>query len=173
MRRLVYILFIVTLFSSFDLPKSAYKKMDKTIANLWQDKVIKKIPIELSQQQKNDFQLKDSDLIYQLSNNNKTVAYLYLSQAKSRSDIIDYMIIFNPNISILTVQVLVYREDFGGEVGSKRWLRQFKGKTNGVGMKFGQDIQNISGATISARNMSESVLQVSKKMIKIKSKGVL
>ena len=147
--------------------------MDKTIARLWQDKVIDKEPITLSAQQKNDFKLKSYDAIYQLSENNQTVGFLYLSQAKSRSDIIDYMVVFNPNLTILTVQVLVYREDYGGEVGSTRWLKQFKGKTNGIAMKFGHDIQNISGATISARHMSEGVQQVSKKIVEIKNKGIL
>lgn len=167
------ILILVSLsFFSFDLSKSAQKKMNKTITALWEGKVIEKIPIELTAKQRTSFNVNTNEL-FQLKSEKQLVGYLYLSKAASRSDVIDYMVIFSPDLKILKVQVLVYREDYGGEVGSKRWLKQFIGKSNGEAMKFGHDIQNISGATISARSMTQGVSQVSKNIKTLKSQAAL
>ena len=55
------------------------------------------------------------------------------------------------------MKILVYREDHGGEIGSKRWLKQFIGKTLTHNLKYQKDIAAISGATISARSMTFEV----------------
>jgi Na+-translocating ferredoxin:NAD+ oxidoreductase RnfG subunit len=55
------------------------------------------------------------------------------------------------------VKVLVYREDHGSEVGSKRWLNQFNGKTKNENLTYQKDIAAISGATISAKSMTNEV----------------
>jgi len=161
------ILIIVSWFIfGFGLSKQAQKKINKTIAALWPEKEIQKTPIQLPQEYRGDRLLK-------LENKSTNEGYAYLSQAASRSDKIDYMVIFNPDLSVLKVQVLVYREDYGGEVGSKRWLKQFVGKSGGEKMKFGHDIQNISGATISARSLTKGVTELSKNIKELKSKGLL
>lgn len=154
---------------SADLPSSAIKKMDKTIQSLWENQIVKKEIIDLSTQQNvpTDLQLK------KLMVNDKLVAFLALSRAKSRVDFFDYMIIYNVDLSIKTIQVLAYREDYGGEIASNRWLKQFVGKKSIDEMKFGDDIQGISGATVSARSLTYDVQEVSKFMYQQKSKGAI
>ena len=170
MKKITAILLISLTFFSFDLSKSAQKKMNKTIAALWEGKVITKFPIQLSSQQKISFNINE---LYQLKEEAKLMGYLYLSKAASRSDVIDYMVIFSPDFKILKVKVLIYREEYGGEVGSKRWLKQFIGKSAGEDMKFGHDIQNISGATISARSMTKGVEKNSKSITTLRKQGAL
>jgi len=172
MKKIGFIVVLGLLLLGFDLPKSAQKKIDKTITALWQDKVITKTPVHLNTTQKTNFKINDKELFY-LKNNQQLMGYLYLAKANSRSDKIDFMVVFKPDLSILTVQILVYREEYGGEVGSKRWLKQFNNKTNGKEMKFGYDVQNISGATISARSMTQAVNQISKNIVVLKKQGVL
>jgi len=172
MKKIAVIISISLCFLSFDLSKSAIKKINKTIASLWEDTVIERSTINLTDNQHQAYAIRKNEL-QTLNNEGKLVGYLYLSRAASRSDIIDYMIIFKPDLSILNVKVLIYREEYGGEVGSKRWLKQFIGKSNGIEMKFGHDIQNISGATISARSMTKSIEQVSKNIQQLKKQGAL
>jgi Na+-translocating ferredoxin:NAD+ oxidoreductase RnfG subunit len=172
MKKIRIIILISTLFFSFDLSKSAQKKVDKTIAALWENSVVIKKPINIIAKEKLTFKVANND-IFKLIKNNKLVGYLYFGVSPSRSDKIDYMVIFKPDLTILTVQILVYREEHGGEVGSKRWLKQFKGKSNGKAMKFGYDIQNISGATISAKSITKGVIQLSKNMVELKNKGII
>lgn len=169
MKKIVLIIVIGFGCLSADLPSSAIKKMDKTIQSLWQNQVIKKEPVVLSNQQNVPTDLQLNKLLI----NNKLVAFLALSRAKSRVDFFDYMIIYNLDLSIKTIQVLAYREDYGGEIASNRWLKQFVGKKNAEEMKFGQDIQGISGATISARSLTFDVQEVSKFMYQQKSKGAI
>ena len=64
------------------------------------------------------------------------------------------MVVFDKNLNVVKTKVLIYREDYGNEIGSKRWLKQFIGKTSSDSLKYGQDIDAISGATISANSMT-------------------
>ncbi len=98
---------------------------------------------------------------------------MYIDEAKSKFDAFDYMVIFNPDLTIMTSKVLMYREDYGSEITSKRWLRQFNNKSNGQHMKLGDDIQVISGATISCRAITIGIHQLSTNIQELKSQGFL
>ena len=63
---------------------------------------------------------------------------------------------------VAKIKILIYREDHGGEIGSKRWLKQFNGTTIGTNLKYQKDIAAISGATISAKAMTNEVNKVLK-----------
>jgi len=169
MRKIWIVIFVGLSFLSFDLPKSAIKKIDKVITSLWPEQVVEKKAINLSNKQLENF--KDNKL-YQLINNKKSIGYLYLTKARSKITYFDYMIIFNTDLSIKKIKVLIYREEQGGEIGSKRWLKQFEGKSSANEMKFGDDIQNISGATISARSMTNGVGKATKQVQNLKLQGV-
>lgn len=173
MKKLLIIFPILLLFG-FDLSKSAEKKIDKTIAALWPDAHIEKLVKNLSpeQQKKLSFTIENNSL-YFLLNNNKSVGYIFLSKAKGKSDLFDYMIVFKPDLSILTIQLLVYREEYGEEIGSKRWLKQFYGKQSSNDIKFGENIQNISGATISSKSITNDIKKSINKMQELQQKGFL
>ena len=47
------------------------------------------------------------------------------------------------------VAVMAYREAYGGEVRTPRFLRQYRGKSPGDPLRSGRDIKNIAGATLS------------------------
>jgi Na+-translocating ferredoxin:NAD+ oxidoreductase RnfG subunit len=173
--RYFYIIAIFSItFLSFDLSKSGVKKMDKTLDKLWPENVVTKKAINLlpETQKKISFKLSDNT-IYQVLKDNNVVSYAYLSKGFGKMNEFDYMIVFNKNLSIQKVKVLVYREEQGGEIGSSRWLKQFKGKSDPKKMKFGYDIQNISGATLSARSLTEDTKKVIRKMKELKQKGII
>ena len=50
----------------------------------------------------------------------------------------------------------------GGEIGSKRWLKQFIGINMDESLEFQKDIVGISGATISAKSMTFEINKVLK-----------
>jgi hypothetical protein len=58
------------------------------------------------------------------------------------------------------VDILAYRESYGGEVRSPSWLAQFVGKTSASPLKVGGDIRNISGATLSSLHLTEGVKRI-------------
>jgi len=58
---------------------------------------------------------------------------------------------------VRAVEILAYREAYGGEVRQESWRRQFVGKTPDDPVRWGREIRNISGATISARSVTRGV----------------
>ncbi len=73
---------------------------------------------------------------------------------------IDYTVALDPTGRVMRVEILQYRESYGGEVREPGWLAQFVGKTSGSPLKVGGDIRNISGATLSSLHVTEGVKRI-------------
>lgn len=174
MRYFFGIVVLSILLFSFDLQKSGVRKMDKTLAKLWPEQTISKSPIHISNSVKEKLSFTwEENTLFKVSSKNKLNSYIYLSKGFGKMNEFDYMIVFNQDLSILKVKVLIYREEQGGEIGSNRWLKQFLGKKNPEEIKFGHDIQNISGATMSARSLTEDVKKVIRRMSELRQKGIV
>lgn len=78
--------------------------------------------------------------------------WVFIGVSKSKFEDFHYMCILDDKKRISLVRILIYRENYGGEIGSHRWLRQFTGQTR---PKF--IIDAISGATISVRSIQTSI----------------
>jgi Na+-translocating ferredoxin:NAD+ oxidoreductase RnfG subunit len=70
---------------------------------------------------------------------------------------IDYAVALTPGGAVHAVEILQYRESYGGEIRSPSWLAQFVGKTSGSSLKINGDIRNIAGATLSSTHVTEGV----------------
>ena len=73
---------------------------------------------------------------------------------------ITYAVAINPNGSIAGIEVLEYVESYGYEVAEAQWRKQFVGKTANDPIKLNQDIQNIGGATLSCKHLTDGVKRV-------------
>jgi hypothetical protein len=73
---------------------------------------------------------------------------------------IDYAVALTPNGQVHRVDILQYRESYGGEVRGSSWLGQFVGKGSSSPLKLGDDIRNISGATLSSQHVTEGVKRI-------------
>jgi hypothetical protein len=73
---------------------------------------------------------------------------------------IDYTVALDTTGKVKRVDILQYRESYGGEVRESGWLGQFVGKTSGSTLRVGGDIRNISGATLSSLHVTEGVKRV-------------
>jgi Na+-translocating ferredoxin:NAD+ oxidoreductase RnfG subunit len=73
---------------------------------------------------------------------------------------IDYTVALDTGGRVKRVDILQYRESYGGEVRDSSWLGQFVGKGNGSSLAVGSDIRNISGATLSSHHVTEGVKRV-------------
>ena len=76
-------------------------------------------------------------------------------------DLIDYATAFDPQGIQLGLEIMAYRESHGGEVRQSAWRQQFKGKKGPQSMRFGDDIRNISGATLSCQHVTEGMQRLS------------
>lgn len=94
---------------------------------------------------------------FRLNSSGHLLGYVYLDKAPSKTAEFDYLVLFDKDLKIARTKVLVYREEYGGEIGSKRWLRQFTGKSKASEVNH---IAAISGATISVRSMKKAVKDI-------------
>lgn len=106
---------------------------------------------------------------YKIIDSNQLLGYAFIGTAPSKTDTFEYLVVFDSSLVIKKVNVLVYREDYGGEIGSNRWLRQFVGKARGTDLAVGKNIAAISGATISVYSMTNAVNQLLNEMNKFEN----
>ena len=71
-----------------------------------------------------------------------------------------YMVGVDPKGVCTDVELLVFRDAKGSEVGKKRFDSQYDGRTVSDPIRINKDIINISGATMSVRSMSAGVKRV-------------
>jgi hypothetical protein len=71
-----------------------------------------------------------------------------------------YMVGVDNTGACTNVELLVFREAKGSEVGRKRFNVQYEGKTVSDPIRINKDIINISGATMSVRSISAGVKRV-------------
>ncbi len=72
----------------------------------------------------------------------------------------DYLLFTDTLGKVLRVKVYNYQATHGQEVMSHGWLNQFKGLMGGQKLEFGRDIETISGATVSAKAITDDIQKV-------------
>lgn len=107
--------------------------------------------------------------LFEVMAEDKLLAHIYVGQAPSMKDVFDYVVILSPDFEIINTKVLIYREQHGRQIGSKRWLKQFTGMTTAHRPKLGNEIDGISGATISANSMTIAIHDLLKDLDYLKS----
>ena len=74
-----------------------------------------------------------------------------------KHDFITYAVAISPQGKVLGVEVLEYRETHGGQVRDAAWRKTLVGKTLADPFKLDEDVPNITGATLSCRNVMDGV----------------
>ncbi len=88
------------------------------------------------------------------------VGYFYYDHVVGKHLLIDYTVAVGADGRVRRVDILNYRESYGGEVHDPSWLAQFVGKSSQNDVRVNGDIRNISGATLSSTHLAEGVKKV-------------
>jgi hypothetical protein len=83
--------------------------------------------------------------------------WFYLDQVIGKHELITYGLALDPSGAVRGVEILDYRETYGGEVRNPKWRAQFVGKRAGSPLELDVDIVNLSGATLSSHNITVGV----------------
>ena len=83
--------------------------------------------------------------------------WFIVDEVVGKHEMITYAVGINPDGSIKQLEILEYRESYGFEVSEASWRQQFVGKKVASPLKLNQDIQNISGATLSSKHLTDGV----------------
>lgn len=100
---------------------------------------------------------RNSIYTWKISINDTTIGYALLDNVVGKSLPITFLVIFNLEGIILSTHVVKYRESIGGEISNWRWNRQFSGRNYQSSFSVGNDIDGISGATISVKAMARGI----------------
>ena len=168
MKIATYIVFIICLSSLTRIPDNYLKKIDKEILSIFEIEAYQREPVLLDESVLSEMDASfDSSNFFNVIKDETHLGYFYFGTAPSKADEFDYVVVFDNELIIKKIKILAYREDYGGEISSKRWLRQFKGSDKFSELKYGYDIKGISGATISAKAMTKAVNDLLKNLSKL------
>jgi len=87
----------------------------------------------------------------------ETIGWVYLDEVIGKHEFITYSVGIDAEDAVRGIEILDYRETKGGAVREAIWRMQFRGKTGADALRLGKDIENISGATLSCRNLTDGV----------------
>ena len=153
------------------------KKINKEIKKVFEKDEIHFEVFDLMQ----DTGLEDDNSFYKLISDNKIIGFANINKVNAcqiggcnRPDLLNttrydhfyYMAVFDINLSILKITVLDYQSEYGYEICSKNWLKQFKGSPDKY-FEYDENIDAISGATVSAEAMVDEINILNRKIKEI------
>src|SRR4029453_12177407 len=83
--------------------------------------------------------------------------WFIVDEVVGKHEYITYAIGLNPDGSVKEIEIMDYRETYGGQIRDQKWRAQFAGKSSKSTLKLDSDIKNISGATLSCRHITDGV----------------
>jgi Na+-translocating ferredoxin:NAD+ oxidoreductase RnfG subunit len=84
-------------------------------------------------------------------------SWFYVDQVLGKHEFITYALTLDAQGAVSGLEILDYRETYGGAVRNPKWRAQFTGKRNGAPLKLDADIVNLSGATLSSAHITDGV----------------
>lgn len=102
-------------------------------------------------------QRQNTQKIWRAETDGQLQGWLLIDDVIGKHDFITYGTAISPQGDVIGIEILSYRENHGGQVRDAQWRRNFVGKHLQDSFKLGDDIPNISGATLSCRNVTEGV----------------
>ena len=155
MIKTVTFLIVALLFCSFKFSEWEWDKKYKSIINKSITKIFNSYTYKLEELKNVD------DSFYVIKEGGSISGYIAVANAPSKFHQFDYYIIFNKNVDILKIEILKYRENYGAEICSKKWLEKFiKISTNDY-VEYNRKVDGISGATISVNSIKKDVFNLS------------
>jgi len=152
---ILYVLFFSGAMLKPEVTSSFLKKADKNLERIFKGKMITKKDVALSDKQLAEITFKNNG-IYELKSSDENLGFLVFTSSMGRFEPFDYMVVYNPDASVKEISIINYTSPHGGEVSSAKWLKQFAGY-NGKKLKYGSDIEALSGATFSASSLVKDV----------------
>lgn len=86
--------------------------------------------------------------------------WFFQDEVIGKHETITYAVGLEADGRVRRIEIMDYRESYGFEIRSPAWRAQFVGKTSADPVGLDQDIHNISGATLSARHLTDGVKRV-------------
>lgn len=99
----------------------------------------------------------NSDTALRVTRGDSVLGFAVVRNVKGKDQPITFLVATDTADKLKDIDVLVYREPYGGEVAYEAWRRQFRGKAASDTLEVGRQIRSISGATISVNAVTVGV----------------
>lgn len=135
-----------------------YLTTDEARHLIWGDEAMTRVDITLTKSQAKAIRKASTVRVRSLSLKawkTPSGGWFILDHVIGKHEHIDIAVGISADGQLRGIEVLEYRETYGSEVKEPSWLAQFFGKTHHKVLKLDEDIQNISGATLSSRHITD------------------
>jgi Na+-translocating ferredoxin:NAD+ oxidoreductase RnfG subunit len=137
-----------------------YLTVDQAQKAIFPGKSFTAAPVKLTREQKKAIEqasgvrvLKDEQQVWRVSGG----GWFIVDEVVGKHEFITYAVGLNSDGSVKQIEIMDYRETYGGQIRDENWRAQFLGKTSKSTLKLDADIKNISGATLSCRHVTDGV----------------
>jgi Na+-translocating ferredoxin:NAD+ oxidoreductase RnfG subunit len=121
------------------------------------------VPMKLTTEQRKRIEqqsrvrlLHDEQRIWRVSSG----GWFIVDEVIGKHEFITYAVGLSADGAVRGIEIMEYRESYGGEIRNPSWRAQFTGKTKAAPLELDKDIKNISGATLSSRHLTDGVRRI-------------
>ena len=134
------------------------------------------VSLTLSKEQKKNIkkhsginEIQDNQQIWKALQGKNHVGYFVIDYVYGKHEFITYAIALDMKGVVMSIDILEYKESYGGEVKNIEWRKQFTGKTIKDNFTVDDDIKNITDyddrqnmirATLSCKHIADGVKKV-------------
>jgi transcriptional regulator of nitric oxide reductase len=111
--------------------------------------------------------------VLRVTRGDSLVGFAQVANVIGKDQPITFLVAVDSMGRLADVDILVYREPYGGEVAYNAWRRQFRGKTAADSLRVGREIRNISGATISVHAVTLGIRHVLADLARWRAQGAI
>jgi Na+-translocating ferredoxin:NAD+ oxidoreductase RnfG subunit len=86
-----------------------------------------------------------------------TGGWFIVDEVVGKHEFIPFALALDTHGAVKSVEVLEYREAYGGQIRDPEWRKQFVGKQTSSELRLDKDIRNVSGATLSCRHITDGI----------------
>lgn len=137
-----------------------YLTVEQAQQEIFPDKSFTSAPVRLSSEQRKKIEqqsrvrvLRDEQRIWRVSGG----GWFIVDEVIGKHEYITYAVGLSADGAVRGIEIMEYRESYGGEIRNPKWRAQFIGKTKTAPLTLDKDIQNLSGATLSSRHVADGI----------------
>ena len=137
-----------------------YLTVDQAQKAIFPGRSFSAAPIRLTSAQKKAIEqasgvrvLKNDQQVWRVSGG----GWFIVDEVVGKHEFITYAVGLTSDGAVKQIEIMDYRETYGGQIRDEKWRAQFVDKTVRSTLKLDTDIKNISGATLSCRHITDGV----------------
>jgi hypothetical protein len=86
-----------------------------------------------------------------------TGGWFIVDEVVGKHEYIPFALALDDKGAVKGVEILEYREAYGGQIRDPEWRKQFAGKQAGTKLQLDKNIRNVSGATLSCKHVTDGI----------------